>query len=63
MLRSFFIGTSGPGLDKIETFRAHSLNIFKLSMKVRKLRQGNLRQKVRNIRKQENKSNLVCFWY
>ena len=54
MLRSFFIGTSGPGLDKIETFRAHSLNIFKLSMKVRKLRQGNLRQKVQNLRNQEN---------
>ena len=43
-----------PGLDKIKTLRARSLNIFKLSVKVHKLRQGNLRQKVCNLRNQEN---------
>ena len=37
------------GLDKIKTFRDRSLNFSKLSVKVRKLRQQNLRQKVRNL--------------
>ena len=38
-----------PGLDKIKTFRDRSLNFSKLSVKVRKLLQENLRQKVRNL--------------
>ena len=37
------------GLDKIETFRDRSLNFSKPSVKVSKLRQQNLRQKVRNL--------------
>ena len=37
------------GLDKIKTFRDRSLNCSKLSVKVRKLQQQNLRQKVRNL--------------
>ena len=38
-----------PGLDKIKIFRDHSLNLSKLSVKVHKLRQQNMRQKVRNL--------------
>ena len=38
-----------PGLDKIKTFRDRSLNFSKLSVKVRKLRQQNLQQKVQNL--------------
>ena len=45
----FIQAGGGAGLDKIKTFRDRSLNFSKLSVKVRKLRQQNLRQKVRNL--------------
>ena len=38
-----------PGMDKIITFHDRSLNFSKLYVKVRKLRQQNFRQKVRNL--------------
>ena len=43
-------GTKGlRGLDKIKKFRDRSLKFSKLSVKVHKLRQQNLRQKERNL--------------
>ena len=50
-----------PGLDKIKTFRDHSINLSKLSVKVHKLRQQNLRQKVRNLWNQESEIKLILF--
>ena len=47
-----------PGLDKIKTFREHSLNFSKLSVKVRKLWQENLRQKVWNLWNQESLNQI-----
>ena len=49
LLSALHYGLTGAGLDKIKTFRDRSLNLSKLSVKVRKLRQQNLRQKVRNL--------------
>ena len=49
------------GLDKIKTFRDRSLNFSKLSVKVRKLRQQNLRQKVWNLWNQESEIKLILF--
>ena len=49
------------GLDKIKTFRDRSLNFSKLSVKVRKLRQQNLRQKVQNLLNQESEIKLILF--
>ena len=46
------------GLDKIKTFHDRSLNFSKLSMKVRKLWQENLRQKVRNLWNQESLNQI-----
>ena len=46
-------------LDKIKTFHAHSLNLSKLSVKVCKLRQQNLRQKMQNLLNQE--SEIIFF--
>ena len=43
---SYSSGSIAAGLDKIKTFRDRSLNLSKLSVKVRRLRQQNLRQKV-----------------
>ena len=56
----------GAGLDKIKTFRDRSGNFSKLSVKVRKLRQQNLQQKVQNIWNQESEIKyifLFCYSY
>ena len=53
-LRARTWGSQTAGLDKIKTFREHSLNFSKLSVKVHKLWQENLGQKVRNLWNQES---------
>ena len=50
-----------PVLDKIKTFRDRSWNFSKLSVKVRKLQQQNLQQKVQNLWNQESEIKYILF--
>ena len=61
LLSALHYGLTGAGLDKIKTFCDRSLNFTKLSVKVHKLRQQNLQQKVQNLWNQESLIIFILF--